>query len=160
MLSVTIDDSKLIQQLEAMPAKIRNAVYVTVKSLAKSLQKHIVVDKLQGQVLGHRSGNLWRSIQNDVTQNDSGVLGRVFSSGDVKYAAIHEFGGRIPPHVIEPKNGEALSFIMNGKRVFFKKVNHPGSVMPERSFMRSSLRDMRSEIIDDITKAVEKATRL
>ncbi len=158
MLNVTIEDQKLVQQLTDMPARLRSMLYKTVFTLALKLQKHIVVDKLQGQVLGHRSGNLQRSIQNDVTQNGPGVYGRVFSSGDVKYAAIHEFGGRIPAHIIEPKNGEALRFIMNGKEVFARRVNHPGSNRPERSFMRSSLRDMRAEIISSIEKTVQEAT--
>lgn len=160
MLTVTVDDSKLIQQLDAMPQKIATALYRTIFTLALKLQRHVIVDKLQGQVLKHRSGNLQRSIQNDVTQSPHSVIGRVFSSGDVKYAAIHEFGGRTPPHVILPKNGDALKFMMNGKTVFAKKVNHPGSVMPERSFMRSSLRDMRPEIIDSIERAVSEATKL
>ncbi len=160
MLTVTVDDKKLIQQLDAMPAKIRDALYKTVFTLALKLQKHIVYDKLQGQVLNHRSGKLQQSIQNEVTQSSQGILGRVFSSGDVKYAAIHEFGGRTAPHVIEAKNGEALAFMFNGKQAFFKKVNHPGSVMPQRSFMRSSLRDMRPEIIESIKKAVGEATKL
>ena len=160
MLNVTIDDSKLMKQLEEMPLKIRASLYKTIYALTLKLQKHVVVDKLQGQVLQKRSGALQRSIQNQVIQNDSGVTGRVFSSGDVKYAAIHEFGGRIPPHIIEPKNGEALAFMLNGKMSFFKKVNHPGSDMPERSFMRSSLKDMRQEIINGMEKAISEATKL
>jgi hypothetical protein len=49
---------------------------------------------------------------------------------------------------------------MGGKQVFFKRVNHPGSQMPVRSFMRSSLRDMRPEIIEAMRKAVEEGTKL
>lgn len=160
MLTVTVDDKKVIQQLEAMPAKLRDTLYKTVYTLALKLQKHIVANKLQGQVLNHRSGNLQRSIQNEVTQDNRGVIGRVFSSGDVKYAAIHEFGGRIPARIIEPKNAEALRFMMNGKAVFAKRVNWPGANMPERSFMRSALRDMRPEIVGSIEKAVKGATKI
>ncbi len=160
MLTVTIDDQKLMATLSAMPNKIRDNLYKTVFSLALQLRKYIVVNKLSGQVLNKQSGHLQQSIQEAVSQTDHGVLGRVFSSGDVKYAAIHEFGGRIPAHIITPKNGKALRFMMNGKEVFAKSVNHPGSTMPERSFMRSSLRDMRPEIIAAMTKAVTEATKL
>jgi len=160
MISVKIDDTKLQATLSAMPAKIRASVYKTVFSLALQMERYIKQDKLQGQVLNHRSGNLQRSIQSQVIQGDTFVRGRVFSSGDVKYAAIHEYGGRIPAHIIYPKNAEALSFMMNGKRVFAKYVNHPGSQMPERSFMRSTLRDFRGQITEGLAKAVADAVKI
>lgn len=50
---------------------------------------------------------------------------------NVKYAAIHQFGGTTPPHVIRPKNKKALAF--SGRVV--KKVNHPGSKIPARPFL-------------------------
>jgi hypothetical protein len=37
------------------------------------------------------------------------------ASGDIKYAAIHEFGGIIPPHEIVPDKAKALAFITGGK---------------------------------------------
>ena len=161
MLNVTLEgDRELRAKLDKMPQQVHAALLRTVYSLALKLERHIKQNKLQGQVLKHQSGNLQRSIQSAVDDSGSGVMGRVFSSGDVKYAAIHEFGGRIPAHVIEPKNGEALRFMMNGKEVFAKRVNHPGSTMPERSFMRSGLRDMRPEIIESINKAVVGAMKL
>ena len=49
--------------------------------------------------------------------------------------------------------------MMGGKQVFFKKVNHPGSTMPERSFLRSSLGEMKDEIIGGIREAVAEGTR-
>lgn len=47
------------------------------------------------------------------------------------YAAIQNNGGQTRPHVILPKNKQALAF---GGRVV-KKVNHPGSKIPARPFM-------------------------
>lgn len=160
MLTVTVDDTQLIKTLNDMPRKIRESLYKTVYALALKLQKHIVVNKLQGQVLGKRTGALQRSIQNEVVQNNQGTIGRVFSSGDVKYAAFWEYGGIIPPHIIMPKHADALAFMMNGKQVFAKKVMHPGYTAAPRSFMRSSLRDMRSEILDSIQRAIGEATKL
>ena len=89
-------------------------------------------------------------------QTEHSVIGKVAQSGDVKYGGIHEFGGRTPAHVIEAKKAAALHFVMGGKDVFAKRVNHPGSQMPERSFMRSSLRDLRDEIIDRLQAAVKR----
>jgi hypothetical protein len=41
--------------------------------------------------------------------------GQVYSSGDVKYVAIHEFGGVIPAHDVEAKKAQALHFVWEGK---------------------------------------------
>ena len=87
------------------------------------------------------------------------VVGKVASSGDVKYAGIHEFGGKTPAHDIYPDKAKALAFMIGGKQVFAKVVHHPGSQMPERSFLRSSLSDMRQEILDGLEFAVKGALK-
>jgi phage gpG-like protein len=109
---------------------------------------------LSGQVLNVKTGRLRRSIFNEVTDTSTAVTGKVASSGDVKYAAIHEFGGKTPAHEILPNKAKALAFVMGGKQVFAAVVHHPGSVMPERSYMRSSLHEMEQEIRDGIRAAV------
>jgi phage gpG-like protein len=128
-------------------------VAAKVRALTANLQRHIVADKLQGQVLNHRTGALSRSIQHVTDVQGDVATGRVFSSGDVKYAAIHEFGGRTPPHDIYPDKAQALAFMMGGEQIFAKVVHHPGSQMPERSFMRSGLADMADEIVASLREA-------
>jgi HK97 gp10 family phage protein len=41
------------------------------------------------------------------------------------YAAYVEFGTR--PHKIVPKNASTLAFTINGRKVYAKAVNHPGT---------------------------------
>jgi phage gpG-like protein len=160
MLSVKITGTDSVaKRFEAMPAKVRAALLLKVYSLTLRLEAHVKNDKLSGQVLKTQSGRLKRSIQSLVVDTPLLITGKVYSSGDVPYAAIHEYGGRTPPHVIEPVKGKALAFMMGGKQVFFRKVNHPGSVMPQRSFMRSSVNDMRTVIIDEMTRAVREAVK-
>lgn len=50
---------------------------------------------------------------------------------NVKYAAIHQFGGQTRPHRIVARNAKALKF---GNR-FARSVNHPGSKIPARPFL-------------------------
>lgn len=50
---------------------------------------------------------------------------------DRHYAAIHQLGGRTPARVIRPKNKQALKTPYG----LFKKVNHPGSVIPARPYL-------------------------
>lgn len=161
MITVTlVGDKELIAKFTAMPRNVHDAVLSKVNYLAEKLKNHVVNDKLSGQVLNHVTGKLWRSIQQTVSDDTTSITGKVYSAGDVKYAAIHEYGGRTPPHVIEAKTGKALAFTMGGKQVFFKKVNHPGSVMPERSYMRSSLADMKEEITSSIKDAVLEGVKI
>lgn len=79
---------------------------------------------------GPRSGRLansikWRRIKNGV---------EVFTN--VIYAAIHEFGG-----VIKPVTKKMLSFEIDGKRVFTKRV-----VIPARAYMRPAVDVLRKDI--------------
>lgn len=155
-----VGDSELIARFKDMPRAVNQALFVKVTSLALKLEGYVKTNKLNGQVLNRISGALSRSIHNVVDHDMKSVVGRVFSSGDVKYAGIHEFGGKTAPHIIEPKKASVLAFLgKGGVRVFTKKVNHPGSKMPERSFMRSSLRDMSTEISTGMKKAVVDAVQ-
>lgn len=160
MLNVTlVGDRELIARLDAMPSRLQAALRRKVTELALKLEHKVKTGKLMGQVLNRRTGKLARSIQNKVEASSAGVIGKVYSSGDVKYAAIHEFGGKTPPHVIEPKKAQALAFVINGKQAFFRRVNHPGSNMPERSFLRSSLTEMRPAIVQGLHETVVEAVR-
>lgn len=153
-MEVQISSSEVIARFKNLPDKLNQKLTTTIYSLTEKLRTHIVRDKLMGQVLKRQTGRLGQSIQTEVTQTANSTTGLVYSAGDVKYAAIHEYGGIIPAHVIEVKNGKALAFMMGGKMAFYKKVNHPATVMPERSFMRSALADMSDEITEAITAAV------
>ena len=155
MLNVQlVGDRELLQKLDAMPSSVQAMLVRKVTKLAINLRDHVKSDKLEGQVLNHKSGALSRSIQDEVDENDLAVYGRVFSAGDVKYARIHEYGGTIPAHDIVPNKAEALAFMIGGKQVFAKIVHMPAVNMPERSFLRSSLADMAANISMELKQAV------
>lgn len=58
---------------------------------------------------------------------------------NVVYARIHNNGGTTKAHMIRPKNKRALAF---GGRVV-KQVNHPGSKIPARPFLKLTQDDER-----------------
>lgn len=162
ILSITITgETSVIQSLGRLPSAINQALYRKILTLALKMERTVKVGKLNGQVLNRISGALSRSIQNEVIRTDRSVIGKVFSSGDVKYAAIHEYGGVTAPHIILPKKAAVLAFPGGpGGTIFAKKVNHPGSKMPERSFLRSTLTDMSAEISlgmkESVVQAIQK----
>lgn len=88
-----------------------------------------------GKIL-QRSGGLASSIQQQFDQHNS-VVGT-----NKIYAAIQNFGGRTSPHVIRPKNKRALSF----GGIVVRSVNHPGSEIPAREFLRLTPDDLRDII--------------
>jgi HK97 gp10 family phage protein len=154
MLNIVITgDREVIQRFEAMATKVHTALLAEITKQALDLQAHVVRDKLQGQVLNHITGRLQSSIMHEVNDNGKSIIGRVYSNNSVNYAAIHEFGGTVPDRY--PVNGKALHWMSGGQDVFAKFAR--GFTMPERSFLRSSLEDYKSRIIDGMTAAVQKA---
>jgi hypothetical protein len=87
----------------------------------------------------------------------SALAVRIGTSGDIKYAAIQEFGGTIPPHEIVPDKAKALAFAVGGKQVFAARVNLPAVTLPERSYLRASLAEMAGEIGEGLSGAVAEA---
>ena len=142
--------------LSAMPKRIRAALAAKAGALAAELQAKIQ-QKLSGGVLNTKSGALAGSISVTVDESSAGVAVHLLTSPDVKYAAIHEFGGTILPHQIVPDKARSLAFVVNGKQSFAARVNLPAIAMPERSYMRASLNEMADEIRDELDAAVVEA---
>jgi phage gpG-like protein len=99
-----------------------------------------VADNLDGRVLQRRSGRLAAS-QEIVLEGDGGTASVAvgFDPGAVPYGAIQEFGGTTRAHLIAAKAAFALSFSVAGTLVFARRVHHPGSVIPARSYLGSAL---------------------
>jgi phage gpG-like protein len=132
-------------RFDAYPAALQAALGAKATELAATLAD-LVKNKLSGAVLNTSSGALRDSIAASVTADPDGVLASVGSEGDVKYAAIQEYGGKTSAHEILPVKGDVLAFVASDGQHFARRIEHPGSVIPERSYLRSSLDDMRDEI--------------
>ena len=148
--AVLIGDQQVIARLNAMPDRLRSGIARAVTRLAIETQAR-VQQKLSGQVLKVRTGVLRSSINYKVEQNATGVTATVGTN--VKYGKFHEFG---VPHSwqIFPKSARALAFELNGKTIFAKRVTHPP--LPERSFLRSALREMQPKILSELDAAVNE----
>ena len=142
--------------LAGMPDRVRQAPSSKANVLAVALEAKIQ-QKLSGGVLNSRTGALASSIVATVDESSADVSVRIGTSGDVKYAAIQEFGGTIPPHEIVPDKAKALAFAVGGKQVFAARVNLPAVTMPERSYLRSSLAEMAVDITAEMSEAVVQA---
>lgn len=160
MITVEIPkDQGIFVKIPLMAGQIRKNVDQAVHRLAIELQSYIVRNKLSGQVLNKRTGHLQQSIQQKVDETPNEITGTVYSAGDVKYAAIHEYGG-----TIHHPGGTAYYFNERlGKMVFlsnktaasfnFPRTKPHDIVMPQRSFMRTSLAENEDHIVKVLTEA-------
>jgi phage gpG-like protein len=143
-------------RFDAYPAALQAALGAKATELATALAD-LVKNKLSGAVLNTSSGALRDSIAAGVTADSDGVLASVGSEGDVKYAAIQEYGGKTSAHEILPVKGDVLAFVSGGGQRFARRIEHPGSVIPERSYLRSSLEDMKDEILAALASTAAEA---
>ncbi len=158
MIGITlIGNSELQAKFASLSDSLRVIVLAKSEMLVQKLADKIRDEKLNGQVLNSRSGKLRNSIESDVEESGSMINASVYVAGDVPYAAIQEYGGTTKAHIIEALSAKALAFGWQGKSVFFKRVNHPGSVIPERSYLRSSLEEMQADIVSGMEDALHQA---
>ena len=114
-----------------------------------------VREKLTGPVLKRRTGTLVRSIHTEIQKSATGFIGKIGSN--LKYAAIHEFGGIIHIPDIYPVKKKALSFFIGGEKIVVKKVKAHTITMPERSYLRSSLAELAPQAEKIIMPYIEEA---
>ena len=149
---------EVLAGLQSLPDRLRVELNTEMEDIVAYLAMYVVTDKLSGQVLAQRSGRLAGSVGGGVTTDAGGtVTGTV--TADAPYAGIQERGGVTKPHTILPVTGRALKFRLGDQDVFASRVKHPGSVMPERSYLRSSLVDLHDRIVGDLSDAVARSIR-
>jgi hypothetical protein len=154
MLTFSYDGSnqRVAAALRAKGPQIIEAVLRKMNSLTLQLQAKIVGEKLQGQVLQHRTGKLAGSIRMipAVVEGESVVGAVEGGGGPAFYGRVHEYGGM---------------FNVKGRmitEVFGRKVKSPHesraytATFPERSFMRTSLEEMRQRFFEGLTQATNE----
>ncbi len=160
MPSVTlVGDAALASRLTGLAPAVAVAVAAASAAVADRLLD-LVEDKLSGAVLQSRTGALAASVTVEGPSLDgASVVTTLGAGGELKYAAIQEYGGVTAPHQILPSRAKALAFVAGGAQVFAGGVHHPGSHLPERSYLRSSLGELAPAIEAGIKAAALDAVR-
>lgn len=151
-------DVDLVQFLKTLPDRIHAALMKKMTDAARDLSETIKEQYLSGQVLGIKSGRLRSSIYARAYDSGDNVILSFGSRGDVPYAAIHEYGGFTKPHTILPKAARVLAFMGPAGKTFAMSVNHPGSQMPERSYLRAALEAKIPDFEATVRSAVAEAS--
>ena len=153
MISITgriVGGQETLQKFAALEARVRDDLKHTIHLTAEAL-KTKVQGKLSGPVLKAPTGALKGSInvKDDFTTNSiTSSVG--VNLGSIPYARIHEYGG-----TILPKNGPYLVFKTPDGA--WHKVTRV--VMPERSYLRSSLAEMAPFIEKAIRASLKKSIK-
>lgn len=134
-------------------AEVKANLKTSITRMTLKLLRSVKQDKLSGQVLNVQTGRLRRSINQRVIATDSKIKGIVGTN--VEYARPHEMGFSDDVTVKEHLRTIKKAF---GKDIEPKQVqvrSHTRKVVfPEKSFLRSALRDMEADILSDLGKAV------
>ncbi len=151
-------DTKVIAGLKELGPRAELRLAKSTAKLALNLQKKVVRDKLNGQVLQRPTGTLARSIDQLVLRRPGGSTGIVGTN--VEYARKHEYGFKgtetVKQHLREIKKawGRSITPREVMVRQHVRAVN-----FPERSFLRSSLAEMTPEILAEYEKAVDEIVK-
>lgn len=151
--------SGVLANIGHMSDRIRQEVLVQMKPTMEGVVTYVQLNKLSGQVLNVKTGATRDALDSRAFEDGANVVGEAFIPlNKAPGARMNEYGGRTRPHVIVPRTAKALKFLASdGEDVFARRVNHPGSQMPERSFMRSGLNDMTAKIIEELQEAANRA---
>jgi hypothetical protein len=154
MLNLSFDgsDVRVAEMLRLKGPTIVQAVMGKMNALMLQLQAKIVGEKLQGQVLKHRTGKLAASIREIPAVLEGGtVTGAVEGGGGPAwYGRIHEYGG------IFDVKGRMITMVF-GRKVLVPRMSKPYSInFPQRSFMRTSLEESRADIFASLTQTVQE----
>jgi phage gpG-like protein len=151
---LVLGGTEVVQRFDAMPKRLREELRVGIERLSIRLTNK-VKDKLNGQVLKVRTGLLRRSITQAVMEQGDTVTG--ITSTAVAYARAHEYGF---DGVVSVR-----AHMRTIKQAFGRSINPVAAhsmhmKLPEKSFLRSSLRELEASgaIRDGLAEAVRKAT--
>lgn len=148
-----VGEERLMSNLGRFPESVKQSLIREVTKISIDLQRKVISQKLHGQVLQQRSGRLARSINQRVVQEDLKVTGSVGTN--VSYGRIHELGGTF-------KVAEHMRMM---RQAFGKPMKDPRMVtvrahtvtFPQRSFLKSSLDEMRGAIVSRLSAAAQTA---
>ena len=147
-------DAEIVRALSRGADTLPRRMGVTVAKLTMKLAARVKSQKLTGQVLNVRTGRLRRSITPRVAGLGStrveGIVGT-----NVSYARQHEYGftgtAQVRAHLrmVKMAFGKSISPTQVHVRAHARNVTYP-----EKSFLRSALKDMQPEILQALSSAV------
>ena len=161
MIEATITgDEAVLARFERLPNDIRQALADSMRAQWFRLQAAVVTGKLSGDPLHRRTGVLASSINvggpdtaTEFVDGPTEIVGRVGTK--VRYGKVHEEGGTFEIPAYTRKSSTVF-----GREVaaFEAQVRAHKVTFPQRSFLRSTLDEMRQSILDELHASIAKVT--
>lgn len=149
----------LVALLRSWNPKLQNEIEASIGRSVLRLQRHIKANKLSGQVLNVQTGTLRRSIDQVIERRSNGVVGIV--NTNLRYGAAHEYGFsgvvNVRSHLRQIK--QAFGRPLNSVKSVYVRPSVRSVRLPERSFLRSALRDLQPSISADLQAAIGRAIK-
>lgn len=142
-------DKELSEALQAKQAGITERLYDRVRTAQRALADKVRIN-LSGEVLQQRSGELYRSVQEQpIVQEGTAVIGEVtVGNENTPYAPVQERGG-VREYVIRPVNKSVLTFVIDGKRIFTMMVKR--TPLPARYYFGRAVDEVGPEVIEALS---------
>jgi len=152
-----IGKEHLVPFLRTITPRVETELRKEIESLAISLLRKVKQDKLSGQVLKNRTGTLRASINYRMEAKPRSIYGIVGTNKE--YAAAHEFGfnGQVTVREHLRMITKAFGQSIKDPHQIMVKSHNRHAVVPMRSFLRSSLQEMDTEIRDRIAAALKRS---
>lgn len=153
-----VNGDVVVVRLDRLPDRLREELRVGIGRAALQLARKVQKEKLSGQVLKVRTGRLRRSISDAV--NESGWVVSGIVSSAVKYAPVHEYGFHgtvtVKEHLRQIK--QAFGRPIEPKQIVVHSYSRQMN-LPERSFLRSALREFEAAGIpmEEVNAAIARA---
>lgn len=148
MIEVTVPNAEQLRtDLGITRANMLAALKTEIRRIAVDVSGHVKDKKLSGQVLKVQTGRLRRSINFRVGESETGIEATVGTN--VEYARVHEFGFKGTVNV--------KAHMRKGKQAYQVRAHTRQVNLPERSFLRSTMTDMRAGIDQRIARVIGQA---
>lgn len=155
-------DQAVIAHFRAMPERLRDALRKAIFDDLIKLQRHIVTQKLAGQVLKRRTGTLAASVTpGPILEDANAIVGTI--GPNTPYARILEYGGTLkhPGGTAYLVDKDGTHFVSNDTAsrlgLNLPRTRAHDIPIPAHSYMRTGLADMRQTILDDLQRAATRA---
>lgn len=142
---------------KAYAADVQDAVVKSVGRSALRLQSEVMLNRLSGRVLRVRTDNLRRSVHQRVNVSGNVVSGEVDTN--VRYGIAHEYGFAGSVNVKASLRQVRQAFGKPLKPPRYVRAHTRDVKLPERSFLRSALRDLTPKFADDLQKSIGKVLK-
>lgn len=152
-MSGVMGQDDVIRVMVGVRTGVREKMLETMNTIGFDIQGYVQDQKLSGQVLNRRTGRLRNSINQKTQDNGTSITTQIGTG--VLYARPHEYGFQGTVAVPAYQRMQTMAW---GRAIAARMVNvraHPMKLnIPEKSFLRSSLREKGPQEVGRIRQSM------